>query len=1123
MHILFVCLLLPAWLNGALLPGDFGVVRISKDKVTILALQAIAANESIKLSDQSWKYGAFSGNGSGGTHTLTRPLEAGDLYEIDLSALGILFEWGDTLHFYQESAAPNRPKVRHLFVVEANPAGLRWLDTPLGLEPDLTHILIREISGYTGDINQVYNSGLLDIVNLNLTPYQWLQALGNYRAWIHVDQELELSLLQLLGLEFLVLPSPGVIEFMSDAYHLGENDGKITVPVRRLYGNAGTASVEVESTNVVEPLNTWENQAAEEFYADLTGIAYSPAAGYAIAVSPDTGKLLKGTSSGWLAMDTNGEPQTNLELSDVVYDGTGFWACSKQGRIYKSETGLDWSLKYAPSGTAPSLTRIVYLPAAAAQGLPALLALGEDGQILYENSSDTWQPSSSGLSDVGLFSVTFDGQNYVAVGAGGNILTTRDLAKKWESHSSPTAFDLYAVYFSPASLGGGYYVVGQFGTMLYCDNLVAGFEKIESGTSQTLFSMQSVQLEVDSSTGETVSYLVACGAAGTVTAAESGGSFTLRRSIHRASALYSILPIVSGSGQAAEALIAIGEYGAIVSLSTFSQALSGGEDQLRLNNEPTSKLSWAAGESSEKYVEVSAGTVDRFRQRTDLLLKRPIGGGNYRLGKQRTQVNLMRASDSSVALAPNFGPLLYMVDTRVEINSKEQWEFKFRLGNTSQQATGRLFLRFEDTNLPDWEIPSSLLPGDGEGMAALSVSADIVKVLSQPVESVSLYEEFRQGESVLKYKKIVNSLWADPDWSPNGIFPRSLGIYLLDDGSLLDPGIPGISEALDLTSGVVDDVIDIIGGILGGLFNVQSLARSSSVAEESRPASTQSFAAYSSMSSYSTTSRGSSGGSTFSDGVPTPSREASGDPQLILTDTDTQGPTGMELRATFPFFLEGDFYNTGTGLNEVYTMNVVDWSVSEDAAPADGLSIDADGNFEASPNPSLSYPREISIDSSTTEGAPVDDKGEPIEFTDSQTVTLSYAASDLSYADWVLLHSSLSGDDALGDADPDDDGLRNLLEFALGLDPETPDLSSVLTLTHDAASSISNFELTIPLDRKELIYTLETTSNLSTIPVEWTAQSLTLSAVDGSTETWAARIRSSGQIFGRLSIQEVAP
>lgn len=1216
-YILFLCLLLPAGLSGALLPGDFAVVRVAKDEVTLLALRTIPANEEIKVSDHFFVHGKFDGSGSESTIAISRKLYAGQQYGVDLSAHGISFDWGETLHFYQENASAYGPKLRHLFMVEANKSGLRWFKTPVGLEPDLTHIVIRELEGFENEIDHIYNGGLLD---LNLTPYQWLRALGSFRSWVHIDQFIDIPLLDLLGLKFLVLPSPGIIEFTADAYHLNEISGTISVPVRRLYGNSGTATVYIDRTNLVEPLYEWDNESVDEYYADLTSIAYSPLLDYAVAVSPDSGTLLIGKPGNWQSVDTNADPHTNLGLSSITHDGTDFWACSKSGRIYKSSNGTNWTLDYAPTSGAPSLYRIVFLQQAQAQGKPALIALGSEGQILYEDPSDGWQTSASGSTDTKLFSVAFDGLNFVAVGEGGTLLSTQNLAQKWQSRTSPTERDLYDVFHYSGNTGGGLYAVGEFGIMLHAADLSDGFDQVESGTAETLFSINSATLEVDPNTGETASYLVASGAGGTVTAAKDGGNFTLRRSIHRASALYSILPIVSTSSGLAQSLIAIGEYGAIVSMKTVGHSLSGNPDNIQLNSESTTSLTWPNLDNSEKYVEVTASSADVLRQRTDLVLQKPLLGGSYRLGRHRTQVNLMDAINSKVHLAPNFGPLLYLAGTGVEINSLDQWELKFKIGNTSNRASGRLFLRFDGTNLPDWEIPTSQLPGSGAGIAAQTVSADIIKVLSQPVETVSLYEEFRPGETVLKYEKIINSMWAAPEWSPNDIFPRSLGIYLLDNGSLLDPGIPGISDILGLidlpdipilpwlldepelleapvaldaplqqaaaSESIVETVPEILtapiqevsadqvsteatytqptdfpswrtfgrrdsrfnaarnlsGGIVNtfwtalgwspqpsaprsfGFLDLLGLRTAKSEATPvTEPVAAEPVAPeYFTRAALSYSSSG-SGGSTFSDGVPTPPPNSPGDPELILTDTRTQGPIGVEIRTTSTFFLEGDFYNTGTGVNEVYTINTVDWSVVEGSAPAASLEIESDGTLEVQPNPSLSYPRYVSTESVTTEGAPLDENDEPMEFTDSQPVWVARPASDLSYTDWMSSKSSLSGDDAHSLADPDGDNQVNLLEFAFDLDPENSDSRNLLGLSYDAKTSSSTFVVTIPKDRDGLVYIVETTNDLSATPVEWTPQSVTLVEDLGSAETWEATITHDGdQMFGRIRVEEDA-
>lgn len=264
-------------------------------------------------------------------------------------------------------------------------------------------------------------------------------------------------------------------------------------------------------------------------------------------------------------------------------------------------------------------------------------------------------------------------------------------------------------------------------------------------------------------------------------------------------------------------------------------------------------------------------------------------------------------------------------------------------------------------------------------------------------------------------------------------------------------------------------------------------------------------------------------GSIFSGSVPVAPENAPGKAELILIDTDVQGPIGMELRESYDFFLQGTFYNSGTGLNEDYSMDTVEWDVTESSAPAEGLSIDADGSFEASAYPSASYPRIVSIDTTTSEGAPLDAKLKPIEFSDSQSLELSRASGDLDFSKWIASETSLTGDDALEIADPDDDGLSNLLEFALGTEPETGNTLSGFSHEYDSGTGISTFTLTIPKDRDGAAYNVQTTTDLSSKPAVWNPQTLTFSSDDGDSESWILILSGSNQLFGRLQVETYSP
>lgn len=89
-------------------------------------------------------------------------------------------------------------------------------------------------------------------------------------------------------------------------------------------------------------------------------------------------------------------------------------------------------------------------------------------------------------------------------------------------------------------------------------------------------------------------------------------------------------------------------------------------------------------------------------------------------------------------------------------------------------------------------------------------------------------------------------------------------------------------------------------------------------------------------------------------------------------------------------------------------------------------------------------------------------------------------------------------------ADPDGDGLVNLVEYALGLVPLTPDSGSVLAITQDATSWVVTY--TRPANRTDLIYTVETSVDLA----GWNTNNVThtrlSTSTDGNTQTWQATL-----------------
>lgn len=94
------------------------------------------------------------------------------------------------------------------------------------------------------------------------------------------------------------------------------------------------------------------------------------------------------------------------------------------------------------------------------------------------------------------------------------------------------------------------------------------------------------------------------------------------------------------------------------------------------------------------------------------------------------------------------------------------------------------------------------------------------------------------------------------------------------------------------------------------------------------------------------------------------------------------------------------------------------------------------------------------------------------------------AIPDIStYSGWKIDHG-LYGNEAENESDTDSDGVEQLLEFALGGDPNTNDVSILpsLALVEHGGSTYLELTLTRPVGLQGITYTAQTTTNLSNWP-----------------------------------------
>jgi hypothetical protein len=147
----------------------------------------------------------------------------------------------------------------------------------------------------------------------------------------------------------------------------------------------------------------------------------------------------------------------------------------------------------------------------------------------------------------------------------------------------------------------------------------------------------------------------------------------------------------------------------------------------------------------------------------------------------------------------------------------------------------------------------------------------------------------------------------------------------------------------------------------------------------------------------------------------------------------------------------------------------------------------------------------------------------------TETVTLSGSLGNPStppyetwVAQWFAQHPSFNGEAALPDADPDGDGISNLMEYALGLNPNTPGVIPAALVINGAQLEYAYTRSTAAREAG-LLYQIEWSDTLE--PGSWTTETVTqqIESTEGALETVKATVSAGNadRRFLRLRVDSI--
>jgi hypothetical protein len=177
----------------------------------------------------------------------------------------------------------------------------------------------------------------------------------------------------------------------------------------------------------------------------------------------DGGAIIYSTNGTNWSQEAKG--LTSADLQSVTWDGSKYIACGSMGTMLTSPDGVNWTIVLSPNlifyGVAKVQDSVTPPPAV------KVVAVGENGVIaFFHETYKQWFFRPAWITTKDLRAIIYAGSLYVAVGAGGTILTSLD-GMAWTLQTSGTENDLLSVTYGELSTENKMFVaVGAGGTIL---------------------------------------------------------------------------------------------------------------------------------------------------------------------------------------------------------------------------------------------------------------------------------------------------------------------------------------------------------------------------------------------------------------------------------------------------------------------------------------------------------------------------------------------------------------------------------------------------------------------------------------------------------------------------------